>query len=287
VVIRLGVDTLTYHLRLESGTISVDEVLQEAAELGCECVQVTLHHVRDQTIPALERLRRRAADLGLTLLASGDVLGRRYDGDGPTEALARVEVWLERALALGSSSLRVVSGFYRADLAHRPDLIEAERQFIVEALRGAAPVAMSRGVMLLLENHSDFRADEYRSIIAEVGPEHVGVFLDLINPISGFEDPVAVVNMLAPYARAGHVKDYSLRSVPTDDGYHRRGFDVRWCYPGEGAADLRGLIDALQRGLGGRPYQLTIEALDNSADRQDQPARLRASLALMRELVRE
>ena len=87
---------------------------------------------------------------------------------------------------------------------------------------------------LLLENHSDFSAQEYRSIIEAVGADRVGVFLDLINPISAFENPEPVVAMLAPYARAGHVKDYRLRSELTEGGYHRRGFDVRYSYPGGG-----------------------------------------------------
>lgn len=284
-MIALGVDTLTYHLRLESREISLEDVLEEAASLGCECVQVTLWHARDRTTSQLERLRERAASLGLALLASGDVLGRSYEGDTPAVARSRVEAWLESASALASPILRVVSGFYRAELAGHPDAIEAERRFVVEALELAAPLAARQGVMLLLENHSDFRASEYRSIIEEVGGDRVGVFLDLINPISGFEDPQPVVEMLAPYARAGHVKDYRLRSVPTDDGYHRRGFDVRWSYPGEGVADLSTLIRTLRCGYAVADFPLTIEGLDNHADRADQHDRLRASLALLRDLI--
>lgn len=51
------------------------------------------------------------------------------------------------------------------------------------------PSAEARDIRLLLENHSDFRVSEYQSIIEEVGADRVGVFLDIINPISGFEDP--------------------------------------------------------------------------------------------------
>jgi sugar phosphate isomerase/epimerase len=188
-------------------------------------------------------------------------------------------------VALHSPLLRVVSGFYRADLAERPDLIELERRYVIDALEAAAPLALSQGVTLLLENHSDFTAEEYRGIIEEVGTDRVGVFLDLINPISAFENPEPVVSLLAPYARAGHVKDYRLRSEPTDDGYHRRGFDVRWCYPGEGAADLASLVRALRAGIPDRDFHLTIEGLDNYADRADQKERIAASLVLLRGLI--
>jgi sugar phosphate isomerase/epimerase len=283
--IRLGVDTLCWHLRLETGSVSPSEVLEEAADVGAEIVQVNLHHVRELELEELEALAERGHALGLELLASGDFLGRGREGDEPSVGIGRTEAWLERARALGSPLLRVVSGFYRADLAGRPDLIEAERSYVCAVLRGAAPAAEGAGVVLLLENHSDFTESEYEAIVAEVGSERVGVFLDLINPVAALENPVAVVERLAPLAHAGHVKDYVFRSLPTDDGYHRRGFEVLYRYPGEGVADLPGLLDALRRGVGERTFFLTVEGLDNRADVADQPARLGPSLARLRELA--
>jgi sugar phosphate isomerase/epimerase len=284
-MIALGVDTLTYHLRLANRSLELEDVLSEAAGLGCSFVQVTLHHVRDRDLASLRDLRARADELGIKLLASGDVLGRAREGDDPARATGRVEAWLQRARALGSPILRVTSGFYRADLAGRPELIELERRFVIESLTSVLPIAEADGIRLLLENHSDFRVDEYRSILAEVGEEHVGVFLDLINPISGFEDPLPIVTALAPYAWAGHAKDYRLTSIPTDDGYHRRGFEVSWCYPGEGVADLPALVRALKGGLDGRELFLSIEGLDNYADRADQRQRVASSLAVLGPLV--
>jgi sugar phosphate isomerase/epimerase len=283
--IRLGVDTLCWHLRLETGGVSASEVFEEAADVGAEIVQVNLHHVRELELDELEALAERGRALGLTLLASGDFLGRGREGDEPSVGIGRIEAWLERARALGSPLLRVVSGFYRADLAGRPDLIEAERSYVCAVLRGAAPAAEGAGVVLLLENHSDFTASEYEEIVAEVGSERVGVFLDLINPVAGLENPVPVVERLAPLAYAGHVKDYVFRSLPTDDGYHRRGFEVLYRYPGEGVADLPGLLEALRRGVGERSFFLTVEGLDNRADVADQRERLAPSLARLRELA--
>ena len=219
------------------------------------------------------------------VLASGDFLGRGRDGDEPSVGVARIEAWLERARALGSPLLRVVSGFYRADLAGRPELIEAEREYVCAVLRGAVPAAEGADVMVLLENHSDFTVSEYEEIVAETASAKVGVFLDLINPVAALENPVEVVERLAPLAHAGHVKDYVFRSIPTDDGYHRRGFEVLYRYPGEGVADLPGLLEALRRGVGERTFFLTVEGLDNRADVADQQARLGPSLARLRELA--
>jgi sugar phosphate isomerase/epimerase len=283
--ILLGADTLCWHLRLERGELSAADVLSEAAELGAACVQVNLHHVRRLDAGELAALRKRADRLGLALLASGDFLGRGREGDAPAVGVERIRGWLAGATALGSPILRVASGFYRAELAPFPELIEMERRYVIEVLRRAAPEAAATGITLLLENHSDFTAAEYRSIVEEVGPEQVGVFLDLINPVAALEDPLPVIEALAPLAPAGHVKDYVFESIQTDDAYHRRGFSVLYRYPGEGAAPLAELLAALRRGLGGRDFWLSVEGLDNRAGVDDQRARLAPSLALLRELL--
>jgi sugar phosphate isomerase/epimerase len=283
-MIHLGVDTLCWHLRLERGALSVEDVLEQAAELEAGFVQVNLHHVRRRALDELHPLAARAHDLGLGLLVSGDFLGQGRNGDSPAVGVGRIRAWLERAVVLGSPVLRVVSGFYRADLMGRPDLIEAERRYVVAVLHGALPAADEAGVALLLENHSDFTVDEYRSLVAEAGGS-TGVFLDLINPIAALDDPVPVVTALAPLARAGHVKDYVFESIPTDDGYHRRGFAVRYRYPGEGVADLPRLMAALEEGLAGSDFHLSVEGLDNYADVDDQRERLAPALALLRRLA--
>jgi sugar phosphate isomerase/epimerase len=283
-MIHLGVDTLCWHLRLERGAVKLEDVLEQAAELEAGFVQVNLHHVRDREVEELRDLAARAVELGLLLLASGDFLGEGRNGDEPTVGIARVHAWLERAVALGSPVLRVVSGFYRAELAGRPDLIEAERRYVVSVLRGALPAVDAAAVALLVENHSDFTVEEYRSLVTEAGGS-TGVFLDLINPVAALDDPVPVVRALAPLARAGHVKDYVFESTPTDDGYHRRGFCVRYRYPGEGVADLPLLMATLREGLDGRDFHLSVEGLDNRADVDDQRERLAPALALLRSLT--
>jgi sugar phosphate isomerase/epimerase len=283
-MIHLGVDTLCWHLRLENGAVSLEDVLETSAGLDAEFVQLNLHHVRTRDVADLSELAARAHGLGLRLLASGDFLGAGRNGDSPELGIDRVHAWLEGAVAVGSPVLRVCSGFYRAELMGKPELIEAERRYVVSVLRGALPAADDAGVALLLENHSDFTVDEYRSLVAEAGGS-TGVFLDLINPIAALDDPLPVVRALAPLARAGHVKDYLFESIPTDDGYHRRGFIVRYRYPGEGVADLASLVSALHEGVGDRDFHLSVEGLDNYADADDQRERLASALAVLRSLV--
>jgi sugar phosphate isomerase/epimerase len=284
-VIALGVDTLCWHLLLERRETTVERVLEQAAELDCACVQLNLHHVRERPVGELNRLRERAEELGLQLLASGDFLGQARTGDKVEVGVGRVQGWLERAGAIGSPLLRVASGFYRAELFGAPDAIERERQYVVGVLAESLSAAEAAEIRLLLENHSDFTASEYRSIVDEVGGDRLGVFLDLINPIAALDDPLTVVEELAPLAAAGHVKDYVFRSIQTDDAYHRRGFEVLYRYPGEGVAPLEALVRALRVGVAERAFFLTVEGLDNRAGVHDQLDRLRLSLGRLRTLL--
>ena len=75
------------------------------------------------------------------------------------------------------------------------------------------------------------------------------MFLDLINAVAELADPVRVVEQLAPLSPAGHVKDFIFRSIQQPDGYHRRGFEVLYRYPGEGVAPLSRLVAALLGGV--------------------------------------
>ena len=283
--VALGVDSLCWHMRLASGAITVERVLAAAASLGAPVVTLNLHHVRERSVAELGRLRGRARSLGLRLLAQGDFVGSPRLGDDVAAGVARIHEWVERAAALESPSLRLVSGFYRAELAGKPELIEAERRYVSEVLARASENARAAGVRLLLENHSDFTVDEYERIVHDVGRDRMGVFLDLINPLVTFDDPVRAIERLGPLASSGHVRDFELRLIQQPDHYHRRGFEVLYRYPGEGVAPVAALVTKLAQVVGDRPYDLSIEGLDSRADVDDQVARLGPAMAYLRGLL--
>jgi sugar phosphate isomerase/epimerase len=272
-------------MRLASGAITIERVLEDAASLGAPVVTLNLHHVRERSVRELGQLRARAGALGLRLLAQGDFIGSPRRGDNVSVGVARIDAWVERAVALESPSLRLVSGFYRAELAAKPELIEAERRYVSEVLARASDNARASGVRLLLENHSDFTVDEYERIVRDVGADRMGVFLDLINPLVTFDDPMRAIEGLAPLASSGHVRDFELRSIQQPDHYHRRGFEVLYRYPGEGVAPVAALLTKLAQVVGDRPYDLSIEGLDSRAEVDDQVERLGPAIAYVRELL--
>ena len=294
----LGVDTLSYHCRLAEGQIAMEDVMREVADLGAAFVQVNAVHVRERPRAGLESLRDLARDLGLEITLSGDVVGRAGGGDTVCAGVDRISAWTDLAEALGSPFVRVSSGFYRNELLAHPERIAVEQQYVTDALRRAV-TDVPGDVRILLENHSDFTSEEYTQIIESVGSDRVGVFLDLINPISALQDPLPVIRALAPLAPAGHAKDFRIESRYVEDRFHRRGFDVQWCYPGEGVADLRSLVGVLVathvssadmssadgHGDSAQPYRLSVEGLDNHPGVADQRARLAASLEFLASLL--
>jgi sugar phosphate isomerase/epimerase len=281
----LGVDTLSYHCRLATGEVRLEDVLREVADLGAAFVQFNAVHVADRPAAGLAALRGLADDLGLEITLSGDVVGRAGNGDSVDSGVERIRRWTELAEAIGSRFARVSSGFYRNELMGVPDRIVAEQRYVTDVLRRAVD-EVPGDVQILLENHSDFTAEEYVEIIDGVGSDRVAVFLDLINPISSLQDPLSVISRLAPLAPAGHAKDFRIESRYVEDRFHRRGFDVQWCYPGEGVADLTSLMGVLvAQDERAEPYRLSVEGLDNHPGVADQRERLEASLRFLRSFL--
>jgi sugar phosphate isomerase/epimerase len=98
--------------------------------------------------------------------------------------------------------------------------LETFRRFAessLHALELAAPVVARHDVLLAVENHKDWRADELIGLLKRVGCDHLGVCLDTGNSIALLEDPHEVVEALAPLAFTTHFKDMGVEEYP--DGF--------------------------------------------------------------------
>jgi len=284
-VIKIAVDSICYHGPLEAGKITIDEVVDQTAEVGADALQLDLHDVRTLELDDLSRLRDRVAEKGVYMAAHGGEIGSPRHGLTPETAIERVTTWLERAHMLGSPVLRFHSGFYRSDIDGSAEVIEAERQYMMATLRAVSPIAADYGMRLAVENTSDFVADEFLSIFSEVQLPNVGIYLDITNPLVIYDEPVAAISKMAPLAIGGDVKDFALESIWTEDNFHRRGFKVLFRYPGEGVTPIPLLLGTLQKGIGDRDFILGIEGLDSWPDVIDQPERLTRSVAYLRSVI--
>jgi len=283
-VIKIAVDTICYHMPLEAGRITIDEIVDQTAQVGADALQLDLHDVRTLDLDELAKLRKRVEDKGVVMAAHGGEIGSPRGGLTPDDAIGRISFWLERANVLGSPILRFHSGFYRSDIGGA-EAIEDERQYMMATLRAVSPIAAGYGIRLAVENTSDFIADEFLSIFDEVQLPNVGIYLDITNPLVIYDEPVAAISRMAPLALGGDVKDFALESIWTEDNFHRRGFKVLFRYPGEGVTPIPLLIGTLQKAIGDRDFVLGIEGLDSWPDVIDQPERLARSISYLRSVI--
>jgi 3-oxoisoapionate decarboxylase len=87
------------------------------------------------------------------------------------------------------------------------------RKFVSDSKRNiaaAVPILEKHKMPLALENHKDWTADEMAALMQSHASEYLGVCLDFGNNISLLDDPMNVVEVLAPFTIATHVKDMGV-----------------------------------------------------------------------------
>ena len=108
-----------------------------------------------------------------------------------------------------------------------------------ESLALAKEVLATFGMKLAIENHQDLRAGELIDVVKRVESEHIGVCLDTGNSIALLEDPMEVVEALAPWALTTHIKDIAVCE-------YERGFLLAEVPLGDGFLELTRMIQALR-----------------------------------------
>ncbi len=87
----------------------------------------------------------------------------------------------------------------------------------IKALDTCLPIAERVGIALAMENHKDRAVDEEVEVLQKYSSEHLGATVDFGNNIAMCDDPVDVINKLAPYAKATHMKNMAVQNYA--DGF--------------------------------------------------------------------
>jgi 3-oxoisoapionate decarboxylase len=96
------------------------------------------------------------------------------------------------------------------------------------------------GVQIAVENHDRFNALTLLKIVQSV--PGAGITLDTVNSFGALEGPQHVVETLARYVLSLHVKDFTVRRVPS-----QMGFAVEGCPAGDGRLDIPWLLDRIRK----------------------------------------
>src|SRR5262249_16341903 len=116
-------------------------------------------------------------------------------------------------------------------------------QFVAAAsdsLKRAAPIVARHDVLLAVENHKDFRVDELAALLKQHRDDHIGICLDTGNSIALLEDPMEVIEALAPRAFTTHFKAMGLEAS-------RDGFLLAEVPFGAGILDLSRAVQVLRK----------------------------------------
>ena len=200
--------------------------------IGCELGAATLE-IFEPWLAALDdaelsALRARLADLGMTPIVSSGLQG------------ADIARCLRAARGLGASLLRfaltpILCGDRAAAGARWDELVAGVRA----KLPAFAKAAAEQDVAIGIENHQDFTSAELVALCRESGA-NVGIVYDTGNSFPVGEAPLAFTEVVAPYVRHVHLKDYRVQ--PTDEGFRL----VR-CAIGDGAVPFAEIAALLAR----------------------------------------
>ncbi len=235
----MGVTQATYAIRWRSeapstaypGFQSALDVLDHCVRLGAGGAQVG---VGDWSADFAGRVRDRRERLGLYL--EGQIRLPREAAE-----VERFDRDVAAAKEAGATLLRTacLGGRRYEDFQTLADF-EAFKRNAWRSLEWAEVVLRRHGVRLAVENHKDWRIDEMIALMDHLGSEWIGVTLDLGNNISLLEDPMEVVERLAPYTTTVHIKDMAVQP-------YEEGFLLSEVPLGEGVLDLPSMVSICER----------------------------------------
>jgi L-ribulose-5-phosphate 3-epimerase len=218
--LHLAVSTYSYwHFKTER--YPIEKVIDDAARLGFEGVEILHRQMRDETPAYVNALKRQAFRLGLSFpmlsihqdFVSPDIEERR-------KMIAHTKHCIDRAVALGISCIRLNSGRWKTiksfdDLmkvkGNEPPLPgytnEDAMRWCVESIQECLPTAEKAGVMMALENHWGLTTsiEMLLRIVRAVNSPWLGINLDTGNYPG---DPYPGIEQLAPHATIVQAKTY-------------------------------------------------------------------------------
>ncbi|WP_336514863.1 sugar phosphate isomerase/epimerase family protein [Pollutibacter soli] len=250
----MGIVVHSYGIRWQSkfpsakypGFADAVDMMNHCRQIGAAGVQVV---VKGWSSDFAKKVRATRENLGLYLEGSIAI-------PASTSDVPRFEQELIAAKEAGAQVLRTVSSSGRRyEAYHNSAEVEDFKLRAIQSLQLTTPVLAKHKVRLAVENHKDWLADELVYALKKINSEWIGVTLDFGNSISLIEDPMDVVEKLAPYAFSTHVKDMGV------DEY-ADGFLLSEVPMGKGILDLQRIYSVCLKHNPGITFNLEMITRD-------------------------
>ncbi|MBN8417438.1 MAG: sugar phosphate isomerase/epimerase [Verrucomicrobia bacterium] len=195
-----------------------------------------LDHVRDLGVGSLQTMvggwtsefagKVRATCESYSMKLEGSIALPKNEND-----VGRFEQEVRIAKEAGAVIFRSATGGRRYELFSSLEDFKHWKDGALKSMQLAEPVARRQKVKIGIENHKDFHAAELAEVLGRLSSPHLGACVDTGNSIALLEDPMVVVETLAPYAVTTHIKDMAVQETAT-------GFLLSEVPLGEGILDL-------------------------------------------------
>jgi sugar phosphate isomerase/epimerase len=206
--IKISLNAYSFNKPLLAGEMTIDDMLDIAAEIGFEGVDLTGYYFPGYpAVPTDEyiyHVKQHAFKLGLEICGTGVRNDFTYpDATQRAEEKKLVKNWIEVVSKLGGQTLRIFAG---KDIS-KGYTWEQTAEWIAADMRECAEYAHNHGVMLALQNHNDFlkTADQVQTLLKKVDSDWIGLMLD-IGSYHG-SDPFAEIEQTVPLAISWQVKE--------------------------------------------------------------------------------
>ncbi len=223
---KMGIATTSFAVRRFPTTL---DFLEHVHSLGGGGIQSSLSSTEPEF---LAKLRARAEALGMFIEVMAPL---------PRQDAAAFERIAAGAKAVGALCLRVAClGGRRYETF---DSMETWKKFVADSRAGierAVPILERHRVRMAIENHKDWTIDEMVPLLKGYSSEYLGACLDAGNNIALLDDPMELVDALAPYAFSTHIKDMGVQA-------YADGFLLSEVPLGEGIVDLKRLVETVRK----------------------------------------
>ena len=209
--------------------LEVDRLMTLAASVGAAGAHGGMTHI---DMEWAKRTRQMKEDLGMYVEVQTFL---------PREDPAVFEHAVKVAKEAGATSLRVVCLLGRR--YEMFDTLDGWKQAIVgfhKQIAAAIPIVEKYKMPLGIENHKDWRVDEQVALLRQYDSEYLGVSLDTGNNLTVLDDPMEVVEKLAPFTFNVHLKD--MAALETERGYLLSEVPL-----GDGMLDIKSMVAAVRQ----------------------------------------
>lgn len=204
------------------------EFLERCRQLGAGGIQASLATLEPNY---LKQLRDKAGQYGMYIeLMGGLPRGDTTAFEATLRASKEVGALCVRSACLGGRRYETFK-----TLADWNAFVADSKAAVERGLR----IAEKHKVRWALENHKDWTTEEFVELLRQYPSEYLGVCVDTGNNLSLLDEPLELVEALAPRAFSTHIKDMGVQ--PYADGFLLSEVPL-----GDGFLDLKRMIAILK-----------------------------------------